>query len=160
MCNANALLHLYVLDVHQTCSQMTLKARLSRLFQFFLELLARQSKIFCRPDTSQILAGRHHQWLQVFYLKFRQRFNDFQRIFPPSFPPEIMFFGGNAELRNYTELKRFMLIFIEFLLRGVSEGYCKLVSPAGVEPATYALGGRRAIQLCHGDLSPSIPQAR
>ena len=45
-----------------------------------------------------------------------------------------------------------MLIFIEFLLHGVSEGYCKLVSPAGVEPATYALGGRRAIQLCHGDV--------
>lgn len=28
-----------------------------------------------------------------------------------------------------------------------------MVSPAGVEPATYALGGRRAIQLCHGDYS-------
>ena len=27
----------------------------------------------------------------------------------------------------------------------------KVVSPAGIEPATYALGGRRAIQLCHGD---------
>jgi hypothetical protein len=53
-----------------------------------------------------------------------------------------------------------MLIFIEYLLRGVSEGYCNLVSPAGVEPATYALGGRRAIQLCHGDSLPSIPQAR
>ncbi len=31
-----------------------------------------------------------------------------------------------------------------------------LVSPAGVEPATYALGGRRAIQLCHGDSWQSI----
>ena len=29
----------------------------------------------------------------------------------------------------------------------------KVVSPAGIEPATYALGGRRAIQLCHGDFS-------
>ena len=27
-----------------------------------------------------------------------------------------------------------------------------MASPAGVEPATYALGGRRAILLCHGDL--------
>lgn len=27
-----------------------------------------------------------------------------------------------------------------------------MVSPAGLEPATYALGGRRAIQLCHGDI--------
>jgi hypothetical protein len=27
-----------------------------------------------------------------------------------------------------------------------------MVSPAGIEPATYALGGRRAIQLCHGDI--------
>lgn len=27
-----------------------------------------------------------------------------------------------------------------------------MVSPAGLEPATYALGGRRAIQLCHGDM--------
>ena len=71
-----------------------------------------------------------------------------------------MFYGGTTELRNYTEVQRFILIFIEFLLRGVSEGYCKLVSPAGVEPATYALGGRRAIQLCHGDVSQSIPQAR
>ena len=46
-----------------------------------------------------------------------------------------------------------MLILFKFLLRGVSEGDRKLVSPAGVEPATYALGGRRAIQLCHGDSS-------
>lgn len=27
----------------------------------------------------------------------------------------------------------------------------ELASPAGIEPATYALGGRRAIRLCHGD---------
>ena len=27
-----------------------------------------------------------------------------------------------------------------------------MVSPAEIEPATYALGGRRAIQLCHGDI--------
>ena len=27
----------------------------------------------------------------------------------------------------------------------------KMVSPARFERATYALGGRRAIQLCHGD---------
>ena len=33
-----------------------------------------------------------------------------------------------------------------------SKTLCKLVSPAGIEPATYALGGRRAIQLCHEDL--------
>ena len=62
MITANALLHLCVRDVHQTCSQMILQARLShlsRLLQVFLELLARQSKVFCRPDTSQILAGRH-----------------------------------------------------------------------------------------------------
>jgi radical SAM/Cys-rich protein len=26
-----------------------------------------------------------------------------------------------------------------------------MASPAGIEPATYALGGRRAIRLCHGD---------
>ncbi len=26
-----------------------------------------------------------------------------------------------------------------------------MASPAGIEPATYALGGRRAILLCHGD---------
>jgi len=111
-----ALFHLCVLDMHQTCSQMPLQARLShlsRLLQVFLELLAHQSKVFCRPDTSQILAGRHHQSLQVFYFKFRQRFNDFQHIFPPSFPPKIMCFGRNAELRNYTEVQRFMLIFID-----------------------------------------------
>ncbi len=30
----------------------------------------------------------------------------------------------------------------------------EMASPAGVEPATYALGGRCAIQLCHGDLKP------
>ncbi len=30
------------------------------------------------------------------------------------------------------------------------------MSPAGVEPATYALGGRRAIQLCHGDVKHII----
>lgn len=65
--------------------------------------------------------------------------------------PSIASFSGRIVL---------ITIFIEFLLRIVSEGYCKLVSPAGVEPATYALGGRRAIQLCHGDLCPSIPQAR
>ncbi|GEM_PF-2601337 len=33
-----------------------------------------------------------------------------------------------------------------------SKTLCKLVSPAGIEPATYALGGRRAIQLCHEDM--------
>ncbi len=27
-----------------------------------------------------------------------------------------------------------------------------MVSPTGFEPVTYALGGHRAIQLCHGDL--------
>ena len=27
-----------------------------------------------------------------------------------------------------------------------------MVSPARFERATYALGGRRAIQLCHGDM--------
>jgi hypothetical protein len=27
-----------------------------------------------------------------------------------------------------------------------------MVSPARIERATYALGGRRAIQLCHGDI--------
>ncbi len=69
MFTAIALLHLCVLHVHETCSQMILQARLSllsRLLQVFLELLARKSRVFCRPDTSQILAGRHHQWLQVF----------------------------------------------------------------------------------------------
>ena len=135
MFTANALFHLCVLDVHQTCSQMLLQARLShlsRLLQFFFGTSCASVQGICRPDTSQILAGRHHQWLQVFYFKFRQRFNDFQHIFPPSFPPKIMCFGGNAELRNYTEVQRFMPIFIVFLLRGASGGYCKLVSPAGV----------------------------
>ena len=31
-----------------------------------------------------------------------------------------------------------------------------MVSPAGIEPATYALGGRRAIQLCHGDMNQEL----
>lgn len=31
-----------------------------------------------------------------------------------------------------------------------------MASPAGIEPATYALGGRRAIRLCHGDVRRQI----
>ena len=75
-------------------------------------------------------------------------------------PPKIMCLWRDATLYSYTKEQLSMLNSKEFLLRGVSEDYSKLVSPAGVEPATYALGGRRAIQLCHGDSYSSIPQAR
>ena len=41
---------------------------------------------------------------------------------------------------------------IEFTLRKRFKQLIYMVSPARFERATYALGGRRAIQLCHGDM--------
>lgn len=48
---ANALLHSCVLDVHQTCSQITLQARLSRLLQFFCNFV----RVTPRYSAVQIL---------------------------------------------------------------------------------------------------------